>query len=243
MGDFNVWDANSNQMQLLGNTGIWELKVAGAQQWDRYKYRVVGADSRIYEKGDPFARHFETRPNNASILYDPDDYLWNDDEFCDNRTDALTPKPINIYELHLGSWEDIRMAIFSHTGNWLSICLTIAKKMNYTHIELMPVLEHPLDDSWGYQVTGYYAVTSRFGTPADFKFMVDVLHQNGISVILDWVPAHFLRISKALSDLTVHHVSNMPTRESENTVNGEHMSLITQRMKSYRSWCQMQCSG
>ena len=191
MGDFNDWDPNDCQMFMLGKTGIWEQKVPEARQWDRYKYRVIGADNRIYEKGDPFARHFETRPNNASIIYDPDDYIWNDDEFVKNRTDALAAKPINIYEIHLGSWRRHPDGNF-FTYRELAIDLAdYCKKMHYTHIELMPILEHPLDDSWGYQVTGYYAVTSRFGTPADFKFMIDVLHQNGISVILDWVPAHF----------------------------------------------------
>jgi 1,4-alpha-glucan branching enzyme len=191
IGDFNEWDAGADQMFMLGNTGIWEKIVYGAEQWDRYKYRVIGADNRIYEKGDPFARHFETRPNNASILYDPNDYIWGDDYYIEHTTDALEPKPINIYELHLGSWRK------HPDGNFMSyreLALDLAdycNKMNYTHVELMPVLEHPLDASWGYQVTGYYAVTSRFGTPADFKFMVDILHQNGIGVLLDWVPAHF----------------------------------------------------
>ena len=160
MGDFNDWDPNDCQMFMLGKTGIWEQKVPDAQQWDRYKYRVIGADNRIYE-------------------------------ICKNRTDALAPKPINIYEIHLGSWRRHPDGNF-FTYRELAIDLAdYCKKMHYTHVELMPILEHPLDDSWGYQVTGYYAVTSRFGTPADFKFMVDVLHQNGIAVILDWVPAHF----------------------------------------------------
>lgn len=191
IGDFNDWDYEAYYMYRLNDTGIWEGFIAGAKQWDRYKYRIVGADSRVYEKIDPFARHFETRPNNASILYDPDDYVWNDRNFCDSRKDALAPQPINIYELHLGSWRK------HPDGNFFTyreIALDLSdycRKMHYTHVELMPVMEHPLDASWGYQVTGYYAVTSRFGTPADFKFMVDVLHQNGIGVILDWVPAHF----------------------------------------------------
>ena len=115
MGDFNDWDPNDCQMFMLGKTGIWEQKVPDAQQWDRYKYRVIGADNRIYEKGDPFARHFETRPNNASIIYDPDDYIWNDDEFCKNRTDALAPKPINISTWVHG--EDIRTATSLLTEN------------------------------------------------------------------------------------------------------------------------------
>jgi 1,4-alpha-glucan branching enzyme len=191
MGDFNDWNPNDCQMFMLGKTGIWEQKVPGAQQWDRYKYRVVGADNRIYEKGDPYARHFETRPNNASIIYDPEDYIWNDDEFCRKRKDALAPKPINIYEIHLGSWRRHPDGNF-FSYRELAIDLSdYCKKMNYTHIELMPILEHPLDDSWGYQVTGYYAPTSRYGEPTEFMYLVNALHRNGIGVILDWVPAHF----------------------------------------------------
>ena len=191
IGDFNDWTGDADPMYRVGDTGIWECTVIGASQWDRYKYHVLGADSRIYDKVDPFARHFETRPNNASILYDPNDYKWNDEKYCKNRKDALTPQPVNIYELHLGSWRR------HPDGNFFSyreIALDLSdycKRMHYTHVELMPVMEHPLDASWGYQITGYYGVTSRFGTPADFKYLVDVMHQNGIGVILDWVPAHF----------------------------------------------------
>ena len=191
IGDFNDWNAISNQMNKLGGTGIWEVKIPGVSQWDRYKYRVVGADSRIYDKGDPYARHFETRPNNASIVYNPDDYEWGDKDYMKNRPDALAARPINIYEMHLGSWRQHPDGNFFTYREIALDLVDYCKKMHYTHIELMPVLEHPLDASWGYQVTGYYAATSRFGTPADFKFMVDILHQNGIAVLLDWVPAHF----------------------------------------------------
>ena len=191
IGDFNDWNAIANQMKKLGGTGIWETKIPNARQWDRYKYRVVGADSRIYDKGDPYARHFETRPNNASIVYNPDDYTWGDGDYMKKRPDALAARPINIYEMHLGSWRQHPDGNFFTYREIALDLVDYCKKMHYTHIELMPVLEHPLDASWGYQVTGYYAATSRFGTPADFKFMVDILHQSGIAVLLDWVPAHF----------------------------------------------------
>ncbi len=191
IGDFNDWNALSNQMTKNGGTGIWEVKIPNAHQWDRYKYRVVGADSRIYDKGDPYARHFETRPNNASIVYNPDDYKWGDGDYMKKRPDALAARPINIYEMHLGSWRQHPDGNFFTYREIALDLVDYCKKMHYTHIELMPVLEHPLDASWGYQVTGYYAATSRFGTPADFKFMVDILHQSGIAVLLDWVPAHF----------------------------------------------------
>lgn len=191
IGDFNDWNALSDQMNKLGKTGIWEVKIPGASQWDRYKYRVIGADSRIYDKGDPYARHFETRPNNASIVYNPDDYKWGDKDYMKNRPDALSARPINIYEMHLGSWRQHPDGNFFTYREIALDLVDYCKKMHYTHIELMPVLEHPLDASWGYQVTGYFAATSRFGTPADFKYMVDILHQSGIAVLLDWVPAHF----------------------------------------------------
>ncbi len=191
IGDFNNWVPEASPMIPFRETGIWMCDVPEAMQWDRYKYRVVGADNRIYDKIDPFARHCETRPNDASILYDPDDYSWQDEEYMSSLTDALAPGPVNIYELHLGSWrrhEDGNFMNYRQIGEELAAyCL----KMGYTHVELMPIMEHPLDDSWGYQVTCYYAVTSRFGTPADFKYMVDTLHRSGIAVILDWVPAHF----------------------------------------------------
>ena len=191
IGEFNDWSSDENPMYRLGDTGIWECKIVGAAQWDRYKYRVLGADSKVYEKVDPFARHFETRPNNASILYDFNDYKWHDGDYCKKRKNALDPQPVNIYEVHLGSWRRHPDGNF-FSYRELAIDLSdYCRKMHYTHVELMPIMEHPLDASWGYQVTGYYGVTSRFGTPADFKYMVDVLHQNGIGVILDWVPAHF----------------------------------------------------
>ena len=145
IGDFNEWDALANQMFKLGGTGIWEAKIPGVHQWARYKYRVVGADSRIYDKGDPYARHFETRPNNASIVYNPDDYTWGDKEYMKHRPDALAARPINIYEMHLGSWRQHPDGNFFTYREIALDLVDYCKKMNYTHIELMPVLEHPLD--------------------------------------------------------------------------------------------------
>lgn len=191
IGDFNDWNGEADPMKPFRETGIWVCDVPDAVQWDRYKYKILGADGRTYDKIDPFARHCETRPNNASILYDFNDYEWQDADYRENCPDALDPRPINIYELHLGSWRRFADGNFMNyrliAEDLVDYCLT----MGYTHVELMPVMEHPLDDSWGYQITAYYAVTSRFGTPADFKYMVDLLHRNGIAVILDWVPAHF----------------------------------------------------
>ena len=191
IGDFNDWIPDAGIMQPLRETGIWECDIPDAMQWDRYKYMVIGADGRSYDKIDPYARHCETRPNDASILYDFDDYEWHDQEYLTNCPDALSPRPINIYELHLGSWRRYEDGNFMNYRQIAADLTAYCLEMGYTHVELMPVMEHPLDDSWGYQVTCYYAVTSRFGTPADFKYFVDHLHENGIAVILDWVPAHF----------------------------------------------------
>ena len=191
IGDFNDWKPDACIMQPFRETGIWVCDVPDAMQWDRYKYFITGADSRTYDKIDPYARHSETRPDDASILYDFNDYEWNDQEYMKSCPDALTPRPINIYELHLGSWRRYEDGNFMNYRQIAKDLAAYCLEMGYTHVELMPVMEHPLDDSWGYQVTSYYAVTSRFGTPADFKFMVDHLHTNGIAVILDWVPAHF----------------------------------------------------
>jgi len=191
IGDFNDWVADSSPMLPFRETGIWMCDIPDAAQWDRYKYMVNGADGRAYDKIDPYARHCETRPYDASILYDSDDYTWHDQIYMKNCPEALTPRPINIYEMHLGSWRRYEDGNFMNYRQIAKDLSAYCLEMGYTHVEFMPVMEHPLDDSWGYQVTCYYAVTSRFGTPADFKFLVDHLHASGIAVILDWVPAHF----------------------------------------------------
>lgn len=198
VGDFNDWDPNAYYMNRVGDSGIWEAYIVGAKQWDRYKYHVYGVDGSEVNKIDPYARHCETRPADASILYDPDDYVWKDEKFCAARVDALAARPISIYEVHLGSWRRHEDGNFMNYREIAKDLAAYCKKMGYTHIELMPILEHPLDDSWGYQVICYYAVTSRFGTPADFKFFVDHLHKNGIGIILDWVPAHFPKNQEGL---------------------------------------------
>ena len=198
IGDFNEWDARIDEMQLVGETGIWVCDIPEALCWDRYKYQIWGKDGRIYQKSDPFARHSETRPANASICYDADDYIWNDEAYLQEIPDADIARPVNIYEVHLGSWrryEDGNMMNYRQ----IAVDLTqYCKEMGYTHVELLPIMEHPLDASWGYQIIGYYAVTSRFGTPADFKYMIDYLHQAGIGIILDWVPAHFPKNEEGL---------------------------------------------
>ncbi|MEA4888480.1 MAG: 1,4-alpha-glucan branching protein GlgB [Clostridiaceae bacterium] len=193
VGPFNNWNPSANPLSRQGQTGIWSGFIAGARLWDRYKYAITGSDGQIRLKADPYARHSETRPADASILYDPDDYAWEDAEYMAERPDACAAAPLNIYEVHLGSWKRQPDGQFINYRDLARDLGGYLSDMGYTAVELMPVMEHPLDDSWGYQVTGYYSVTSRYGTPADFKFFVDTLHRHGLRVILDWVPAHFPR--------------------------------------------------
>ncbi len=193
VGDFNEWNNERNPMLPVGN-GIWEAEIEGIREFDNYKYAVVRKDLSVVLKSDPYAKHFETAPNNASKVYGNDNYKWQDDEWIKKRGSVnIYESPVNIYELHAGSWkryEDGNPYDYVKLAEELSGYL---KKMNYTHVELMPITEYPFEGSWGYQVTGYFAPTSRYGTPADFKKFVDIMHQNGIGVILDWVPAHFPR--------------------------------------------------
>ena len=190
VGDFNGWDTEKNHMTSIG-WGVWEAYVENVSVYDKYKYYITRRGKSVY-KSDPYAFHACTRPENASKVYDLSDYRWGDGEYLSaHKNSNNLEKPINIYEVHLGSWKKYG------DGNYLSYkdlakeLVPYVKKMHYTHIELMPVSEYPYDPSWGYQVTGYYAPTSRYGTPHDFMEFVDTCHKNGIGVILDWVGAHF----------------------------------------------------
>lgn len=191
VGDFNEWQEDRNKLEPYGATGIWIGFIPDLEQWERYKYGILTQNDEWILKADPYARHAETRPGTASILYDPDDYIWQDQEYMANRVDAYELSPLNIYEVHLGSWrryEDGSVYNYRDISDQLA---DYVLEMGYNAIELMPISEYPLDASWGYQVSGYYAVTSRYGTPADLKYFVDHMHQKGIHVFLDWVPAHF----------------------------------------------------
>ncbi len=189
VGDFNGWDSFKNPMNRLEN-GIWECKIKGLKNYDCYKYSIT-SDSGTHLKSDPFARHFETAPGTASKIYN-EEYDWNDKSWKDLMDNTnIYASPVNIYEVHAGSWKRFSDG---NTFNYKKLAKELAayvKSMHYTHIELMPITEYPFEGSWGYQVTGYFAPTSRYGTPNDFKAFVDIMHQNGIGVILDWVPAHF----------------------------------------------------
>lgn len=190
-GDFNQWDATAHPMQQDAN-GFWELFIPHVAQYASFKYAVHTQDGQIYDKCDPFALHAETRPANASKTYDISGYTWNDDSWLRYRAEKYPfGAPINVYEAHLGSWKRHADGSFLSYRELAGDLLPYVKKMGYTHIELMPITEYPFDGSWGYQVTGYFAATSRYGTPHDLMYFIDRCHQEGIGVIVDWVPAHF----------------------------------------------------
>ncbi len=192
-GDFNDWAVEGMPLSLDAQTGVWYGFFPGLKQWQRYKYAIKGQDRKLVLKSDPFARHEETRPGTASILYNVDDYTWADEAWMNSRGNARFPAALNIYEMHLGSW---RRYEDGNVMNYVDIAPQLVEyllEMGYNAVEFMPLSEYPLDDSWGYQVTGYFSITSRYGTPAQFKQLVDMLHQAGIRVIMDWVPAHFPR--------------------------------------------------
>ena len=217
VGDFNGWDDAANPMDNLFN-GVWSCHVAGLDRYDTYKYAVRTADGRTLLKADPYAFHAETRPGTASKLYDLAGYEWGDENWLSWRKKHLVyHSPMNIYEVHLGSWrrgEDNRFLTYREIADRLA---PYVKEMGFTHVELMPVTEHPLDMSWGYQCTGYFAATSRFGTPHDFMYLVDRLHQAGVGVILDWVPAHFPKDAFGL-----YEFDGTPTYEYADPRKGEH---------------------
>ncbi len=190
VGDFNEWNAERNQMNRLEN-GIWETKISGLHSFDNYKYAVQSYGKTVL-KSDPFARHFENGEGKCSKLYAAPEHEWKDAAWQEeNQKRNIYSSPVNIYEMHAGSW---RRYDDGNPYDYIKLAKELSayvKKMGYTHVELMPLTEHPFDGSWGYQVTGYFAPTSRYGTPEDFKCFVDIMHENGIGVILDWVPAHF----------------------------------------------------
>ena len=190
-GDFNFWNTSALPMKNIGG-GIWEAVAENAAVYDNYKYYIEKQNGGFVYKSDPYAYHTCTRPENASKVYEIEGYDWHDSPYLSSLDGENTlDKPMNIYEVHLASWrkhKDGNYLTYKEAATELS---AYVKKMGYTHIEIMPVTEYPYDPSWGYQVTGYFAPTSRFGTPKDFMEFVDICHQNGIGIILDWVGAHF----------------------------------------------------
>ncbi len=192
IGDFNQWDDTKNPMERVNSQGIWQAFVEGLSMYANYKYAIVDQCDQKFTKADPYGFHMETRPATASKTYDIEQYQWNDEEWVSKqKINVPYDKPMNIYEVHLGSWKTYEDGNYYNYVKMSKELIPYIKKMGYTHLELMPITEYPFDGSWGYQVIGYYAPTSRYGTPEQFMFFVDQCHQEGIAVILDWVPGHF----------------------------------------------------
>ncbi|MEA3423712.1 MAG: 1,4-alpha-glucan branching protein GlgB [Bacillota bacterium] len=192
VGDFNHWQGEKHKMLPVEDTGIWYLFVPDLHEGELYKYAVESSEGNVVLKADPFAFYTEVKPSTASCVYDLRGYRWRDKKFMEKRKITNHYKsPMNVYEVHLGSWK------YNENGEYLSYVeladklVKHVKEYGYTHVEIMPVTEHPFDGSWGYQATGYYSITSRYGTPKEFMYFVDEFHRNDISVILDWVPCHF----------------------------------------------------
>ena len=200
VGSFCDWELPGVTMDKISEKGIYEVFIPGIEVFDSYKYAITSSEGEVLLKTDPYAYHFETRPSNASKFYDLFEYEWEDDEYIKrNKNRLVYDKPVNIYEVHAGSWmrhEDGNTMSYIDLAEKLS---EYAHDMGYTHVQLLPITEHPYDGSWGYQTTGYYAPTSRFGTPHDFMKFVDIMHQKNIGVILDWVPSHFPKDDFALA--------------------------------------------
>ncbi len=189
VGDFNGWNESGYLMKRITKGGIFELFVPNLKEFCAYKYSVTSFNKTVL-KADPYAFHSETPPKTASKIYDLEGYCWGDDYFLKNKSPQYD-KPINVYEVNLASWKRKENGDYYSYVELAKELVAYVKDLGYTHVEFMPLAEYPFDGSWGYQVTGYYSITSRFGTPKDFMYLVDTFHQNGIGVILDWVPAHF----------------------------------------------------
>ena len=205
IGEFNGWDARSSEMKRLDPLGIYELFIPGVEEGCLYKYLIETADHRLLYKADPFASAAELRPGTASRVADISGFKWSDGTWLEKRrTREPKEEPMAIYEVHPGSWKKHPHGPDEdgyYNYRELAPALTeYVKEMGYTHVELMGIAEHPFDGSWGYQVTGYYAPTSRHGSPQDFMYLINYLHRNKIGVILDWVPAHFPRDAHGLAE-------------------------------------------
>jgi 1,4-alpha-glucan branching enzyme len=219
IGDFNAWDGRRHPMRSRGSTGVWELFIPGLKPGDLYKYELRQRDSgAILVKTDPYAQAFEMRPGTAARVVSPATHDWQDSEWIAQRShNDWLERPMSAYEVHLGSWRRSSDGGFLNYRELAHQLVDYVRELGFTHIELLPVTEHPLDDSWGYQCTGFFAATSRFGSPEDFRYFVDHCHQNGLGVLLDWVPGHFPR-----DDFALAHFDGTPLYEHEDPRRGEH---------------------
>ena len=221
VGDFNGWNPDANPMQ--NDNGIWETKIEGLCHGAYYKLAVLGRDGTVRMKADPYAIHSQTPPETASVVFKNEEFCWNDEKWLKKRKEQnIIKSPVNIYEVNLSSWrryEDGNPFSYQKLGEELS---QYVSEMGYTHVEIMPITEHPFDGSWGYQQTGYYAPTSRFGAPNDFKAFIDAMHQKGIGVVMDWVPAHFPKDAHGL-----YEFDSTCTYEYSDELKNEHKSWGT----------------
>ena len=218
VGDFNNWVPGSHPMQRVDGDAVWELFIPGMKEYDTYKYCVTTAADQIVFKSDPYAFHTETRPSNGSKVYDIGRYAWHDDAWLHSQQHRDTVNsPMSIYEMHAGSWKTKEDGAPYNYVELADQLIPYIRQMGYTHVELMPLSEYPFDGSWGYQVTGYFAPTSRYGTPQDFMRFVDKLHEAGIGVLMDWVPAHFPKDAYGL-----YMFDGEPCYEDPNPKRGEH---------------------
>lgn len=219
IGDFNEWNEDAAVMEKLSDGQVWEAEIEDVEIYDNYKYCIITQEGTRLEKADPYAFHAETRPDTASKFYEIEDcYSWQDDQWMEDRKKSdIYRSPMNIYEVHASSWkmhEDGNPYSYRDLAKEL---VPYVKDMGYTHIEFMPLTEYPYDGSWGYQVTGYFAATSRFGTPSDLMYLIDVCHKNEIGVIMDWVPAHFPKDAHGLCEF-----DGKPIYEYPDPRKGEH---------------------
>jgi len=218
VGDFNHWNGLRHPMRSLGESGVWELFIPGLEPATLYKYELRTRQGELRLKTDPLAFRMELRPQNASLVFDHENYTWKDREWETRRQEKQKGEvPLAIYEVHLGSWKRSATGDFLNYRDLAPELVAHVKKMGFTHIELLPISEYPFDASWGYQVSGYYAPTSRYGDPDDFKFFVDYCHQHEIGVILDWVPAHFPK-----DDFSLRRFDGTALYEHEDPRRGEH---------------------
>ena len=209
VGDFNNWDGRYNGMRALGASGVWEIFIPGVREGTKYKYEILTQAEQLVLKTDPYGTCFESPPNNASVVCHVDDYSWGDSEWIEARKQKnWLDEPMSVYEVHLNSWKRVAEDGFRPmTYRELAVDLVeYVKEMHFTHVEFMPLAEHPFTGSWGYQVTGFFAPTHRYGTPEDFQYLVDTLHQNGIGILMDWVPGHFPLDSFALAHFDGSHL-------------------------------------
>ncbi|MEO0793684.1 MAG: 1,4-alpha-glucan branching protein GlgB [Verrucomicrobiota bacterium] len=225
VGEFNRWDGRRHPMRRLGSSGVWELFLPSVDVGSKYKFEILGVDDAVRLKTDPYGFYFESPPHNASIVWDISDFKWNDKTWIKERaTSDWKKKPMSVYEVHMSSWRRVPED-GNRPFNYREMASELTKyviDMGFTHVEFMPLAEHPFDGSWGYQVTGFFAPTHRFGAPQDFMYLVDYLHQHGIGVIIDWVPAHFPKDAFALAQFDGSHLY-----EHEDPRLGEHMDWGT----------------